>query len=300
MTSRGYCFTIHLHNDQTNEDAPNPLLTELPDGVRYAVWQQERGGNTNRLHYQGYIQFNSPVRMSKVKEILQCNWAHVERQRGSDAQASNYGMKDDTRVDGPWTLGEMSTQGKRYDLLKVVDMVKAKRSFADIANECPVEWIRMNKGIKEYANVINKSSIRLGLEIIVFVGETGTGKTRWCYRNYPDLYRLNLGDKGVTTWWDGYEDNSVVLIDDFAGQIPFTELLNYLDIYPLRGRIKGGFVNLNYRHVIITSNVPWENWYPWITHMQQAALKRRLTSIYSITNASDLPPDRIDRHFENQ
>lgn len=55
MTSRGYCFTIHLLNEQTNESAPDPLLTSLPDGVRYVVYQKERGGNTNREHYQGIL-----------------------------------------------------------------------------------------------------------------------------------------------------------------------------------------------------------------------------------------------------
>lgn len=237
--------------------------------------------------------------MSKVKDTLNCQWAHVEKQRGSDAQASNYGMKDDTRVEGPWTLGEMATQGKRLDLDKVISMCKEKRSLSDIATECPIEWIKFNRGIQSLKAIVRPSLMRLDLEVILFVGQTGTGKTRWCWRNYPNLFTVKFRDK-QPAWWDGYDDHSAILFDDYSGEISFTEMLKYLDIYPLSGPVKGSFTALNYRTVMITSNVTWEMWYPWITPTQQAALKRRIHHVYTINSSADLPPDRIDRHFINQ
>lgn len=235
--------------------------------------------------------------MTRVKTVLNCEWAHLERQRGSDAQASSYGMKEDTRVEGPWEYGELATQGKRFDIIKVIDLVKSKRSFSDIANECPSEWIRMSRGIKEFANTINKSVTRLNLEVIVLKGSAGTGKTRWCFDNYPDLYRVNLGSANMPVWWDGYETQRAVLFDDFCGQSPITELLNYLDIYPMQGRVKGGFVQLHYTIVMITTNVSWEQWYPFLPDCQKRALKRRIHLYCDIDDGDSLPPSRIDRHL---
>lgn len=297
MTSRGWIFTIHCVNHETGDLANNPLFIELPNDVRYVVWQKEQGGNTRRLHYQGYIQFLSPVRMSQVKTVLDCNWAHVEKQRGTDAQASDYGMKEDTRVEGPWSFGELAKQGQRLDLQKVIDMCKSQQPLSSIASESPLEWIKFNRGIQSLSSFYRKSTIRLGLEVIVLIGSTGTGKSRWCWRNYPQLYSVNFRDK-QPTWWDGYDGEKAVLFDDFAGEISITELLKYLDIYPLKGPVKGSFVPLNYTVVMMTSNVPWEEWYRWITQPQKDALRRRLTTIYTVNSGADLPPDRIDRHLE--
>lgn len=237
--------------------------------------------------------------MNQVKTVLNCSWAHLERQRGTDAQAAGYGMKDDTRIEGPWEFGELPQQGKRLDLEKVTSMCKEKRSLSEIVDECPLEWIKFNRGIKSLSSFYNKSTIRLNLEVLIFIGKTGTGKTRWCWRNYPDLFTVNCREK-QPTWWDSYDNHKAVLFDDFAGEVSFTEFLKYLDIYPIKGPVKGDFVPLNYTTVMITSNVNWENWYPWITVNQREALERRFTHVYLINSSDDLPPDRIDRHLQIQ
>lgn len=298
MSSRGWCFTI-IYTTDDGRQARDPLFSDLPDKARFVIWQKEEGGNTHRLHYQGYIKFKETVRANKLKEILGADWAHVEIQKASDAAAANYCLKEDTKVDGPWKLGQDISQGKRSDLIEVAAMVKEKRSLSEIAEEYPVEWIKFNRGIISLANKTSNSSMRLNLEVIVLWGETGTGKTYWCYRNYPDLYRVNCRDK-QPVWWDGYEGQKTVLFDDFEGQCNRLELLNYLDIYPIKGPVKGSFVDLNYIRVLITSNVDPMEWYQWINQRQLDALKRRLKSIYFINTDSDLPPDRIDRHLENQ
>jgi len=64
--------------------------------------------------------------------------------------------------------------------------------------------------------------------------------------------------KPISKWWDGYNDQEVVLIDDFE-----LTSLKYLDHYlklwadpwgALTGEIKGGTINLNYKKIYITSN----------------------------------------------
>lgn len=296
MTSRGWCFTIIYETDDGRQ-ANDPLFTELPPEARFVIWQKERGGNTHRLHYQGYIKFNNPLRAPQCKEKLGANWAHVEKQRATDAQAANYCLKDDTRVDGPWQLGEDCTQGKRLDLEACASMLKEGKTLSEVADEHPTEYIKFSRGLSNYQNVITVSKRRLELEVIVLWGKTRTGKSRWCWDNYPDLFRVNIRDK-QPVWWDGYQGESAILMDDFEGQINRTEFLNYLDIYPMQGPVKGGFVKLNYITVMITSNTDPETWYPWCQPDQKAAYMRRLTKIYHILSSEDLPPNRIDRFLE--
>jgi len=61
--------------------------------------------------------------------------------------------------------------------------------------------------------------------------------------------------KPANKWWDGYNGESTVLIDDFG---PEHKVLGYYlkrwsDRYPVTGETKGGTVPLLHTKVIITS-----------------------------------------------
>lgn len=65
-------------------------------------------------------------------------------------------------------------------------------------------------------------------------------------------------------------------------------MLQLLDRYPLRVEVKGSFVPFVSRRVIITSNVPPDEWYPNIR--DRSPLMRRLTSVTAFPLADDTPP----------
>lgn len=96
MTHRSYVFTIHT--DDVPESFPGP-------SIRGAVWQQERCPTTERLHLQGYVEFDRPCRIRQAKIALGYNDAHLEERKGSREQAIDYATKEDTRVAGPWKQG---------------------------------------------------------------------------------------------------------------------------------------------------------------------------------------------------
>lgn len=304
--SRGWIFTLFVVNEQTGATARDPLFAVLPDDVRFICWQKERGGNTNREHYQGkfrvnnlgFIKFKKQCRLAHVKDTIGSDWVHLEIQRGNDQQAADYGMKEDTRIDGPWSLGEQSSQGKRSDLIAVAEMCKSKRSYTEIAESFPVQCIKFERGIRSLSKIFNPSVLRLGLEVIVIIGPTRCGKTKWASINYPNFYRVPLDEK-KTTWFDGYDAHDTILLDDFEGQISRTVLLNLLDVHKLDLPYKGGFTPAHYKRVIITSNLRVEQWYPFVLPVQMDALKARFTKIYNVYDGDEMPPDRIDRHFEN-
>lgn len=73
------------------------------DSVKYSVYQIERAPTTDRLHYQGYIVFNRPVRLPTVKRLLG-RTVHAEHSRGSLQQNRDYCTKEESRVFGPWEV----------------------------------------------------------------------------------------------------------------------------------------------------------------------------------------------------
>lgn len=45
---------------------------------------------------------------------------------------------------------------------------------------------------------------------------------------------------GKGLWWDGYEREEVVVIDEFRGQYPLSDMLQLLDPYKLQVECNGG------------------------------------------------------------
>lgn len=80
-------------------------------------------------------------------------------------------------------------------------------------------------------------------------------------------------------WFDGYQGEDIVLIDDFYGWLPWTFLLKLLDRYPLRVQTKFGVVPFRSKIVYITSNVHPDKWYSYGENMVYEALRRRIDTI---------------------
>jgi len=94
---RNVCFTIF---DMSWEHSK--LSSEL---LLRAVCQKEKCPDTDKEHYQGFATFKTPSRLAKVKEVLGCDSAHIEKAKGTPLQAWEYCTKEETRIDGPWTYG---------------------------------------------------------------------------------------------------------------------------------------------------------------------------------------------------
>jgi len=96
-----------------------------------------------------------------------------------------------------------------------------------------------------------------------------TGRA-WC---------LAVGCAGSSKWWDGYDGERGVLIDDYSGDWPISYLLRVLHEHPQKIEYKGGMAELAAKFFIITSNLHPDSWYPNADLPHQQALKRRITRI---------------------
>lgn len=268
------------------------VLSELnleESHIRYVVCQVECCPETNRLHVQGYTEFSRPTRVNRWKNLIRDDTCHVERRRGTRIQAREYCLKQDTRQWGPYEYGDWQQggSGSRNDLLAVKRRLDEGANQITIANEFFEDWCKFSRAFEKYSNLSACQAPALrDVRTTVLWGETGCGKSHRAFHHCPTAYRLappNV-DNGPL-WWDGYDDQATVIIDDFESWISYRTLLMLLDKYPFRCQIKGGVVMARWTHVIITSNICPTQWFP---NEHAGPLERRLTVVNHIIDRDSL------------
>lgn len=271
--SRAWCFTW---NNPERSDI-SEILNNEKNKVRYAVWQRERGASGTE-HLQGYIQFDSQITLATVKKRIS-KTAHFEIARGNAADNKRYCTKEDTRIEGPWEIGSAVDKGMRSDIVKAKEILN-EGGMSKLADEMPEMIVKYPRGMQMLHGLLQKKSTmrkRLNIDVFVLLGKPGTGKTRYVYdtEGFENTYSLTVGDR---LWFDGYEGQKVLLIDEFYGGIKYSMMLQLLDIYPLRLDIKGGSVWANWEKVYITSNSPVREWYKGVP--DTGALERRIKNVF--------------------
>lgn len=248
------------------------------DFMQYLVYQKERGANGTE-HYQGYVEFTKQVGFKKVKSLLG-ETAHVEPRKGSQAQAIAYCKKEDTRIEPPVEMGEPRSQGQRTDVAALVDVAKSGASKREALDQLGATYVRYHKAYEHVQSLIKPA--RKPRKVKLLVGEPGVGKTRYVLDKYPDAYVIPVANNSI--WFDGYDGQEVVLIDDYAGQMPLIQFLRLLHEYPEQVPVKGGHVWFNPSRVYITSNYTIQEWYKWEgREASRAALERRIHTVKVIT-----------------
>lgn len=246
MTSRNYCFTTFNMNWDFHNASKN---------VRYMILQLEET-KEGKEHYQGYLELDEPLRINRVKTILGDDTMHLEKRRGTKDEAINYCKKKESQLDGPWEFGNPEVgQGHRSDLEEISLAIKNKATLKDLATNYTQTFIKYPSGITKVKGLIQEKRNQK-TKLIIYWGDAGTGKTRKAYEENPDAYFKPNG-----MWWDGYDNQKCVIIDDYDGYIGFREFLQLTDRYPHKVPFKGGFTEFNSEKIIITSNIDPEYWY---------------------------------------
>lgn len=264
--SRTWVFTIN-----------NPPVDEICkawDGVAYCVWQKERGEN-GTPHLQGYVVFTNPRTLAGLKKVA--TTAHWEPRRGTHAQALAYSTKEDTRILGPWTIGvePVDEPGKRTDLDALKEALDAGTSLEKIASEQFSTMAKYSRWAREYRLLTGKHIRSWLTYTTVYWGPPGTGKTRRVLAEAgPTAYWMKKPGQGQSLFFDGYDGEEDVVIDEFYGWIPHDLLCRMCDRYPLKVDTKGGVVEFAPKRIWITSNKRPQDWYPKVG---LGAMERRLS-----------------------
>lgn len=261
--SKGWCFTI---NNPTDED--DRAVARLPTHSDYGIAGRETGeGGT--AHYQGYVRFTYQTSLSRVKALLPR--AHIEAQRGAIHQAIDYCKKD-----GDFTtwgvIPEKKRDGKeRWRFI----LERAERGdLQSIRDEYPGEYFRYIDRIRSFRKRIG--TVLDVLENEWWYGPTGTGKSRKLWEDHPGHY-----GKPLNKWWDGYEDEEVVAVEEWAPKNDMTasSLKIWADRYPFNAEIKGGTLKkIRPKKIIVTSNYTMEQCFERTEDL--LPIKRRFKALY--------------------
>lgn len=263
-----FAFTLF---DYTLSDIKRICVSDY----KYVVIGYETCPTTKKKHIQGFINLRSRIRFKAAKTLLG-ERAHIERARGSDSDNRKYCTKGGDYIED----GSPQQQGQRNDLANCAQAIAKGFSLKRVAEEFPTQYIRYERGIRAYRDIICPPPERSTKTIVsVCVGKPGTGKSHFCreqtLKSGEETYYKPRGD-----WWDGYRQQPNVVIDDFYGWIKYDELLKICDKYPYRVPVKGSFEVFNSTRIYITSNSYVSDWYKFEGFEQDAILRRLNDYLY--------------------
>lgn len=311
--ARAACFT-YFFNTEELEEGEIAFSTDSfndPKGyVKYAIAQRECCPSTGRLHLQGYAEFRTTLTRGQVLSLLP--GAHWSVRRGKAEQCIAYCKKSETRDQvretkggpegpGPWEFGTQSRQGHRSDLDVLAGLVRDGMPDHEIAQVAPGALLRYARNIDRLREACRPPPpIERPMRVTIIWGAPGTGKTHAAFEIDPELFRVPSDDG---KWFDGYQGQKTILIDDFQGDWPAIRLRTICDKWQMNVAIKGAFATARWEHVVITSNTHPRTWYPLERPEHRAALMRRITRIIHPTKQyvrdgyESLPDEMAERPF---
>lgn len=265
--NRTWDFTDWSKSDAT------PIYLKYKDIIRYMCWGLEEGNKTGKEHHQGCIQFyNKKTKGGVLRIMKQINKdISIRPLWAEEVNLQNY-VKKDNKIQ---EFGELMHQGHRTDLENIKKLLDNETPMKKIADDYFQTWCNNHNAFKKYEQMVakEKRATFRHVEVEVIEGLTGQGKTKEAMKT-ENIYKIE-GDS--LDWWDGYEGEKTILIDEYNNQLPITKLLNILDGYQLRLAVKGGFTYANWTKVFVTTNKVWDEWHQNAANVHRDALKRRIT-----------------------
>lgn len=197
----------------------------------------------NTYHSHWFIYSKNPIRFSTLKRLFP--QAHIEKAYGTCTQNRDYifkqgkweqdKKKETNLADTHEEWGEMPVerQGARNDYAELYEMIQAGMSNYEILEENPnmVKQIeRMDRVRQTIQEEAYKDKFR-NLEVTYIFGDTGAGKTRSVMERYgySNTYRIT----NYRNAFDQYKGQDVIVFEEFFNSLPITDMLKYLDGYPL-------------------------------------------------------------------
>ncbi len=272
---RNYVFTLNNY-DANDIKTLLDSVGEAPTTVVYLAMQAEIGEN-GTPHLQGYMELRRAMTLTALKRNLGLPTIHLEARRGTQAQAIAYVKKDNTRAPGGgrWEIGTR----KRFQGNGAIALIIEGKSMKEVAEEFPAEYVRSNRGLLAL-KLIRGVERNWVMDIHIYYGQTGTGKSFKAYEENPDAYTVAWPTKKGVWWWPNYDAENVVILDEFRHQIPFSAMLRIMDRYPYKIQTKGGYFHFNSHILIFTTNIDPYNWYPGVE--DRSPFLRRLKDFCTI------------------
>lgn len=243
--------------------------SELPPAIAWLRGQQERG-DSGFEHWQLFVAFRKKIRLNGVKSYF-TNSTHAEPSRSEAAE--QYVFKEDTAIAGTrFDLGQkVFNRGLPADWKRVKDLAKHGK-LEEIDPEVYVKYYNTLKNIAK-DSMCKPDDLENVCGTWIW-GPAGVGKSRKARIDFPNAYF-----KMCNKWWDGYQLEDNVIIDDLDLNhgVLGHHLKIWADRYSFIGEAKGGALHVRPKQIIVTSNYSIETIFT--EPALQEAIKRRFTEI---------------------
>jgi len=249
---RRFCFTWNNYPASAIEDIKSWLAR---NNARYAIVGKEVG-ESGTPHLQGYVMLTGQIRFTSIKKDFPA-W-HVEKAKGTSTQNKAYCSKDNNFLEVGECPEDSGTATK--NLWRTIYDLAARGDWTTLRENHPRIWIMMHEKLKSM-RVPNSVVIQGNLANEWWYGETGTGKSRLAWEKYGDI----AFQKMLNKWWDGYDMQAVVIIEEWSpkNEVTASALKIWSDRYPFTAQIKGGVLQkLRPLKIIVISNYRIRDCFP--------------------------------------
>lgn len=240
------------HEQRTPQAAINFCKALHGDQIKYIVACREQHQDGD-FHVHVFIMFKS--RFSTTRE----NFWDWDQKHGNYQGVLNAYVNEKiayVKKDGDWLEEGERPLDKKRRTIRERNALILTRPLNELVREGEISINQVQTLVKAKAilqlmeKVNDLTDEEVGRNLWIY-GETGTGKSRWVRRNCPNLYW-----KGINKWWDGYEGEEDVVIDDIGEGHGFLAywLKIWLDRYAFIGEIKGSSGMMRPKRIVITSN----------------------------------------------
>lgn len=258
------------------------LVKHKPD-VLVVTQELHKSG---KYHFHIWLEYNirKTIRDSRYFDIYEyhCNIGKIRNTLcNSRKNALKYMTKSDKN---PLVFGCNIDENKEKGIRKIIieKLIKGE-CLNEVMLEYPQEifnYDKYRKNINLFNIDKNKPNKIIRRKCFWIYGPSGIGKSYLVRNSFNDIY-----EKSNNKWWDGYNNEKNVLIDDLDKTS--IKLSYYLKIwgdnYRFNAEIKGGIIQPIYNKLIITSNYDIKNlFYDEYNPDYELinALKRRYEEIY--------------------
>jgi len=257
-SSRNWVFTL---NNYTDDDLLMIRVACLSDPLLYLCYGKEMGAN-GTPHLQGFIYRKNVIsRASIVKFLPRAYLAFANKPAIANIR---YCKKQGNFTEfgtAPLTVKEKTVKGGEATKDKWLVIVKAAQAnnLNVIAENEPQVYIQNYASLNRIAKDHMVKSTPLDNVCGYWIhGEAGKGKSHIARLLFPAAY-----DKMANKWWDGYQKEENVIIDDFdtSHAVLAHHLKIWGDKYSFIAESKGGAMNIRPKFICITSQyTPMQIW----------------------------------------
>lgn len=290
VKAKAWIFVLNNYDDEKMDKLKGLFESHFD----YLCYGKEVGAE-GTPHLQGVLHLKVRKELRTLKNLLGPEY-HFEQKKGTWQRAVDYCKKGDQPKEeweelgtaGPnyglnadiTELGEFPAEkGERTDVQQAKSIIDEGGSMLQVAEECFESFCRYERAFRSYKRM-KTTSRDWEMEVYILWGKPGTGKTRWANELSESVYFLETPRGSECPWWDNYDGEEVVVIDDFYGWLKWSFLLKLLDRYKFQVPIKGGFMEFTSKKIVITSNASPATWYQYSEKMDKEALKRRITEVW--------------------